>query len=242
MTRKLAERLKDAIDLLSQYQDGLDSCLQQLKEEAIDDNSALESSDSLTYSLLSEANISLIDTKLKVMRAHGLLTGELNYEEEYERYQKEEEEEFSKYKANMKGPRPVVYPEDLSLPTRKLIMDLAKIELEELDVIKKSLPKGVDQMDVALFNRNMILNKKGFMLREALLNSDLSMLYIELQDPVEHMKTMAAVLLFLYTHDKLRSYVMDRNVDESLYYAGANMYRHAVIMQKIFAELDNEDQ
>lgn len=240
MARDIKERLQDAIKLLSQFQDGLDSCVNQLEMET-GDKTALESTESLALYRLREASISMSDAIIKTMKSHGLLSGELDYQEEYVLLQKEDEEELNKYLANVKEPKPIVYPEDLSLPTRKLIMDLAKIELEELSIMKTQAATSNDfaSMDIALFNRNMEINKKGFTMRNALLSSDLADLIRELRDPAEEMKSMAAILLFLYTHEKMRNMVLGREVDESFYYAGANLYRHAVIMQKIFEDLED---
>lgn len=240
MARDIKERLQDAIKLLSHFQDGLDSCVNQLEMET-GDKTALESSESLALYRLREASISMSDAIIKTMKSHGLLSGELDYQEEYVLLQKEDEEELNKYLANVKEPKPIVYPEDLSLPTRKLIMDLAKIELEELSIMKTQAATSNDfaSMDIALFNRNMEINKKGFTMRNALLSSDLADLIRELKDPAEEMKSMAAILLFLYTHEKMRNMVLGREVDESFYYAGANLYRHAVIMQKMFEDLED---
>ncbi len=240
MARDIKERLQDAIKLLSQFQDGLDSCVNQLEMET-GDKTALESTESLALYRLREASISMSDAIIKTMKSHGLLSGELEYQEEYGLLQQEEEEELNKYLTNVKEPKPIVYPEDLSLPTRKLIMDLAKIELEELSIMKTQAATSNDfaSMDIALFNRNMEINKKGFTMRNALLSSDLADLIRELKDPAEEMKSMAAILLFLYTHEKMRNMVLGREVDESFYYAGANLYRHAVIMQKMFEDLED---
>ena len=240
MARDIKERLQDAIKLLSHFQDGLDSCVNQLEMET-GDKTALESSESLALYRLREASISMSDAIIKTMKSHGLLSGELDYQEEYVLLQKEDEEELNKYLANVKEPKPIVYPEDLSLPTRKLIMDLAKIELEELSIMKTQAATSNDfaSMDIALFNRNMEINKKGFTMRNALLSSDLADLIRELKDPAEEMKSMAAILLFLYTHEKMRNMVLGREVDEGFYYAGANLYRHAVIMQKMFEDLED---
>lgn len=242
MVRDIRERLVDAIKLLSQFQDGLESCIKQLEMES-GDEAALNTAESLALYRLREASIAMSDATIKTMKSHGLLTGELEYQDEYNLLQKEEEEEINKYLANIKEPKPIVYPEDLTLPTRKMIIDLAKIELEELSVMKAQAAKSDDfvSMDVALFNRNLELNKKGFSIRNALLGSDLADLFRELKDPAEEMKSMAAMLLFLYTHEKMRNMVLGREIDESFYYAGANLYRHAVIMQKMFEDLEKDD-
>ena len=242
MVRDIRERLVDAIKLLSQFQDGLESCIKQLEMES-GDEAALNTAESLALYRLREASIAMSDATIKTMKSHGLLTGELEYQDEYNLLQKEEEEEINKYLVNIKEPKPIVYPEDLTLPTRKMIIDLAKIELEELSVMKAQAAKSDDfvSMDVALFNRNLELNKKGFSIRNALLGSDLADLFRELKDPAEEMKSMAAMLLFLYTHEKMRNMVLGREIDESFYYAGANLYRHAVIMQRMFEDLEKDD-
>ena len=243
MARDIKERLKDAIKLLSQFQDGLESCIDQL-EIQIADKTAIDTADSLALYRLREASIAMSDAIIKTMKSHDLLTGELDYQEEYSLLQKEEEEEINKYLANVKEPKPIVYPEDLTLPTRKMILDLAKIELEELSIMKTQAAASDDfaSMDVALFNKNLEINKRGFAIRNALLGSDLADLFRELKDPAEEMKSMAAMLLFLYTHEKMRNIILGREIDESFYYAGANLYRHAVIMQKMLEEMDKEEK
>ena len=242
MAKEIKKRLQDAQQLLEQYIGGLNSCIEQLEAETPKETTSLESSDSLALYRLNEAAISMYRAEEKLWIAYGLLSGELDYEDEKSRLEKEDEEERNKYKANIKDPKPIVYPEEITLPTRKLIMDLAKIEFEELSVWKKHIDsEGLTSLDIASFNHNLELNKKGFKIRNALLDSDLASLIGELKDPVEEMKTMAAMLLFLYSHERMRHFLLDKKLDESLYYAGANMYRHAVIMQKMFEDADKDE-
>lgn len=243
MARELINRLQDALKLLDQYLDGLDSCIMQLEAEMPEETILPESSESLALYRLREAAISISDAKIKLLISHGLLSGELDLEEEKARFEKEEEEELNKYMANMKEPKPIIYPEEITLPTRKLITDLAKIELEELSFQKKHAEVNEwTSLDFVSANRNMVLNKKGFEIRNALLNSDLASRIRELKDPVEEMKSLAAMLLFLYSHERRRHILTGKKLDESFYYAGANMYWHAAILQKMFEDVEKEDE
>lgn len=136
--------------------------------------------------------------------------------------------------------RPIIYPDEISLPTRKLIADVAKIEHEEMAFRKENYHKSQDQIDVAAVKKFLALEKKGWKAREALLDSDLGKLILEMYDPVEDMKTMAAQMLFLYSQERMKAETEGGEPDEDFFYAGSNLYAHAVVDQ-MSDENDNED-
>ena len=127
--------------------------------------------------------------------------------------------------------RPIIFPGDLSLPTRKLIHDVAKIEREELAFRKKHFGRKPDEDDEDAEKEYMKLDEKGWDAREALLDSDLGDEILDGYDPVEDMKTMAAQLFFLYSHSRMKAETEGGTPDEDLYYAGSNLYTHAAVEQ-----------
>ncbi|MBO5567587.1 MAG: hypothetical protein J6A79_01385, partial [Clostridia bacterium] len=60
-------------------------------------------------------------------------------------------------------------------------------------------------------------------------------------DPIEDLKTMAAQMFFLYSQERMRAEVEGREPDEEFFYAGSNLYAHAVVSQIADANADEED-
>lgn len=140
------------------------------------------------------------------------------------------------------GRRPLVFPGELSLPTRKLIREVAKIEHEEIAFRKKNVHKTAEDIDEATKKEFMELDSRGWDIREALLDSDLGDIILEKYDPVEDMKTMAAQLFFLYSQTRLKAEVVGGKPDEDLFYAGSNLYAHAVVDQLEDEEDEYDDE
>ena len=137
--------------------------------------------------------------------------------------------------------RPLVFPDELSLPTRKLIREVAKIEHEEIAFRKKNLHKASEDIDEATKKEFMELDNRGWDIREALLDSDLGDLILDKYDPVEDMKTMAAQMFFLYSQTRMKAEIEGGKPDEDLFYAGSNLYAHAVVDQIEEEKDDDED-
>ena len=127
--------------------------------------------------------------------------------------------------------RPIIFPDELSLPTRKLIREVAKIEKEEAAFLKKHLNDAVDDLDSDEEKEYFSLVDRGWDAREALLASDLGDEILDGYDPVEDMKIMAAQLLFMYAQTRTRAKMEGGKADEDLFYAGSNLYGHAVADQ-----------
>ena len=146
-----------------------------------------------------------------------------------------EEEEERAWEEDVR--RPLIYPGDLSLPTRKLIREAAAIGREEIALQKKTAGKPYEQLDQKTKDWIGDLEKRGWEAREALLDSDIGQMILDMRDPVEDMKTMAAQLLFLYAHDRTIAETGGRKPDEDFFYAGSFLYEHAV-----FDQLDEEEE
>ena len=137
--------------------------------------------------------------------------------------------------------RPIIYPEDITLPTRRLIRDVAKMEHEEMAFRKKNAAKQPGDLNEKTIKEFMKLDEKGWKAREALMNSDLAQMILECYDPIEDLKTMAAQMFFLYSQERMRAEVEGREPDEEFFYAGSNLYAHAVVSQIADANADEED-
>jgi hypothetical protein len=127
--------------------------------------------------------------------------------------------------------RPIIYPDELSLPTRKLIADMAKLEHEEMAFRKKHMGKKPEDIDEATQKEFLKLDHKGWKIREALLDSDLGQEILEAYDPVEDLKTMAVQMFFLYSQTRMRAETEGGEPEEDFFYAGSNLYAHAVAEQ-----------
>ena len=136
--------------------------------------------------------------------------------------------------------RPIIYPDELSLPTRKLIGDVAKLEREEMAFRKKHMGKKPEDIDEATQKEFLKLDNKGWKIREALLDSDLGQEILEAYDQVEDLKTMAAQMFFLYSQTRMRAETDGGESEEDFFYAGSNLYAHAVADQ--IMEEDNEGE
>lgn len=154
------------------------------------------------------------------------------YDDDNEDYEDEDEEEDR---------RPIIYPEDITLPTRKLIRDVARIEHEEMAFRKKNAGKQPSDLNEKTVKEFLKLDKKGWKARETLMNSDLAQMILELYDPIEDLKMMAAQMFFLYSQERMRAEVEGREPDEEFFYAGSNLYAHAVVSQIADANADEED-
>jgi len=127
--------------------------------------------------------------------------------------------------------RPIIFPDELSLPTRKLIREVAKIEKEEAAFLKNHLNDAVDDLDSDEEKVYFSLVDRGWDARENLLASDLGDEILDGYDPVEDMKIMAAQLLFMYAQTRTKAKMEGGRPDEDLFYAGSNLYGHAVADQ-----------
>ena len=83
---------------------------------------------------------------------------------------------------------------------------------------------------------------RGLKARTALMNSDLGQQILDLDDPVEDMKTMAAQLLFLYSQDRIKAETQGGKTEEDFFYAGAHLYAHAAIDQLSEEDDDDDDE
>lgn len=127
--------------------------------------------------------------------------------------------------------RPLIFPDELSLPVRKLIREIAKIEHEEIAFRKKNLHKTAEEIDEATQKEFLDLENRGWDVREALLDSELGDDILDKEDPVEDLKTMAAQMLFLYAQTRSRAETEGGEPEEDFFYAGSNLYAHAVVDQ-----------
>ena len=137
--------------------------------------------------------------------------------------------------------RPIIYPDELSLPTRKLIADVAKLEHEEMAFRKKHMGKKPEDIDEATQKEFLKLDHKGWKIREALLDSDLGQEILEAYDSVEDLKTMAAQMFFLYSQTRMRAETDGGESEEDFFYAGSNLYAHAVADQIMEEGDEGED-
>ena len=142
------------------------------------------------------------------------------------------------YMADTLDRRPLFLLEDLSLPVRKKIRDVAKIAREEIAFRKKDKSsvdyEELDQQIESLVNR-------GWKAREKLLDSELGDDLLDVYDPIEQMKMMAGQMLFLYAESRLKAETEGGKPDEDFFYAGANLYSHAVADQ-IHEEDEDDDE
>lgn len=127
--------------------------------------------------------------------------------------------------------RPLIFPDELSLPVRKLIREVAKIEHEEIAFRKKNLHKTAEEIDEASQKEFLKLDQRGWDIREALLDSELGDDILDKEDPVEDLKTMAAQLLFFYAQTRSKAETEGGEPEEDFFYAGSNLYAHAVVDQ-----------
>jgi len=84
------------------------------------------------------------------------------------------------------------------------------------------------------------LMKRGQELRDALMSGPLANVMLDFVDDVKDLKKMAATMFFLYAAERQSAEHEDRDPDEDFFYAGLNLYKHAVVEQ-ISAEDDDDD-
>lgn len=234
----MKDRLFMAMRLIQEAQEIIEICENELDEDGFGKDTELNTPESIEFAQLAEANLHILKSMPSLASAYGLMTGELDYQKEYENLQKLFDEEDEKYYKQMTPAKPIVYLNELSLPTRKMIKDLAQIEFEELRILKHSHAAGsMQEPDIATFKRSAEINKKGEILRMKLLGSDLAIKLLDIQDPFEQNKTFAGILLCLYSQEKTQAIIEDRKADDSLYFAGENIYRHAIMWQKMSEDL-----
>ena len=164
-----------------------------------------------------------------------------DWDDVVEALEEDAEEDFEDFNPDH---RPLVFVDDISLLTRKLIKDVAKVEQDELAFRKENVSKGLDvadmifSMDDEAMKKSSELQERGWKAREALMNSDLGQAILDMYDPIEDMKDMAAQMLFLYAQDRMRAETSGGKPDEDYFYAGYNLYSHAAVAQMAYDEDD----
>ncbi len=137
--------------------------------------------------------------------------------------------------------KPLIFPDEISLPVRKLIREVAQIEHEEIAFRKKNLYKTPEEIDEETQEEFLDLDKRGYDAREALLDSDLGDKILDMEDPVEDLKDMAAQMLFFYAQTRSRAETEGGEPEEDFFYAGSNLYAHAVVDQ-VTEENESDDE
>ncbi len=118
----------------------------------------------------------------------------------------------------------------------KLIKKLAKVEKEEIDFERKYADSKVTEKTVNIFHKLM---EKGEEARDAIINQKDFAEVLEPEEESSHaadLHRVGTVLLAAYTMDRVQKEAMGEGSDEELFYAGANLLKHAMI------EMDEEDE
>ena len=145
------------------------------------------------------------------------------------------------------GRRPLVFVDDVPLPIRKMVKDLARVERDELAARKENAGKYPDvasmlmNMDEFSSRRSAKLQEEGQYLRQKIVESELGEAVLDGYDYVEDMKDMAAQLFFLYAQERIMAESEGREPDEDYFYAANNLLTHAMIAQIADDDEDEEE-
>jgi len=168
-----------------------------------------------------------------------------DWEEVLERLTEEDDEEDGEEDGEEEektGLVPLLYPEDLSLPARKMISDAAKLEHEELAFRRKVAALKPGDIGDDMWKEFKSLDRRGNGIRADLLHSSLGKGIPPEKEPLEYMKAVAARLFFLYSHTRMHAEILGGEPEEDFYYAASNLYAHAMADQEQGKySLDNND-
>jgi len=228
------ERLSAWIRQLGEIREGLDDYSRELEKESGEEYT-FSTPESIASAHLTMAWLSVGKAFSILESARDLLEGRSDCETEYKRL-----EELI-YEDGQYPMKPLLYPEDVTLPLRSRITSLARIEQEELGVLRRSRGNP-DYPDTAAYNRDLIITRKGIRARGDLLAHEQMQPYLHKKHPAEELKAAAAMMFFLYSQDRTRKSLSGEEPDETYYYAGENLYRYAVVMQKLEDEVENGEE
>ncbi len=197
----------------------------------------------LAYSMVEDAQADLDGVLVHLDAGRGLFAGKRAFSREAEKYlddlhMKYDDEDLDEYPEY----DPPVFPGDVPEEDMKTIRALAELEREHIALDRRLGMKDIsdfmnlDEVTSRKIDRLMI---KGNELRDQLLQGSLAAAVLDYDDDVQDMKKMASILLFLYAAERQQAENEERKPDEDYYYAGQNMYKHAVVEQ-LSAE-DDED-
>ena len=130
--------------------------------------------------------------------------------------------------------KPIITPNDLTIPTMELIHGLAEDE-------RKRWKNNGNPYDEKEMDRLIKEHEKGAQIRMQLMDSDLADKLADGIDPVEDMKIVAAHLMFLYAQERQIAEQEGRKPNEDFFYAGSNLYNFAAVEQKMDEDDDAED-
>ena len=153
------------------------------------------------------------------------------WEEVLDRLTEEDDEEEAEEAEAATARRPLIFPDDLSLPVRQMIRKAAEQEREETAFRKRVTAMKPGEITEEILKENDALQEKGRGPRQALTESDLGKQILRGEDPVENMKTLAAQMFFLYSSARILAEADGTEPEEDFYYAGANLYAHAAADQ-----------
>ncbi len=126
-----------------------------------------------------------------------------------------------------------IFPADVT----KLIKKLARIEKEEIDFERKYRDSKVTDKTINIFQKMMV---KGEEARDAIINMKVFTDVLEQEEEesghAADLHRVGTLLLSAYTMDRVQKEAMGEESDEELFYAGANLLKHAMI------EMDEEDE
>ena len=229
----MENRLRGILRQLEEIREYLDDYSQELERE--DESIGYTTPESVASAELTLAWLSLGEALPMLEGAVSLLAGEADFRTEYKRMEKR------LYGEGPYAVTPLLTPEQVTLPVRRLINELAKAEQEELGILRRAGARK-DYPSEDEFRRDMLITKKSIHLREELLDREEMRPYTWRKHPAEQRKAVAALLFFLYAQDRIRKVLTGEKPYEPLYYAAENLYRYAVAMQQLDEELEEEEE